>query len=65
MKNISVKLFLNQGDVFFKDIPIFGSGGHFVQQSGIICALLVEGIVVRIISVKLWSNSVSCSLDAV
>ena len=32
---------------------IFNFGGHFVQRSGTVCAILVEGIV-RNISVKLF-----------
>ena len=28
----------------FKDFSIFSPGGHFVQQSRTICAILVEGI---------------------
>ena len=28
----------------FKDFCISSSGGHFVQRSGTICALLVEGM---------------------
>ena len=31
----------------FKDIPIFSSGGHFVQWSGTICAISVGGIMVN------------------
>ena len=36
-----------------RDIPIFSSGGHFVQLKGTVCAILVEGIM-RNISVKLF-----------
>ena len=37
----------------FKFISIFSSGGHFVQQSGTVCKILVEGIM-RNISVELF-----------
>ena len=37
----------------FEDISIFSSGGHFVQRSRTVCAILVEGIM-RNISVKLY-----------
>ena len=30
--------------MLFKDISIFSSGGHFVQQSQTVCVILVEGI---------------------
>ena len=29
----------------FKDIATFSSGGHLNQQNGMICAILVEGII--------------------
>ena len=66
MRNISVKLFFNSGHWLigrsplkmfclileeFKDTSTFRSGGHFVQQSGTICAILVEGI--------MWNNHVT------
>ena len=31
-----------------KDISISSSGSHFVQQSGTVCAILVEGIMSNI-----------------
>ena len=31
--------------MLFKDISVFSSGCHFVQQSGRICAILIEGII--------------------
>ena len=37
----------------FKDISKFSSGGHYVQQSGTVCANVIEGIM-RNISVKLY-----------
>ena len=40
-------------EMLLKDISIFSSGGHFVQQSITVCAILVEGIM-RNISVKLF-----------
>ena len=40
----------------FKRFSIFSSGGHFVQQSGMICAILVEGHP-RNIPVILFQNS--------
>ena len=39
-------------EIFFKDIPIFSFGDHFVQKSRTVCAILVEGNM-RNISVKL------------
>ena len=45
--------------MLFKDISTGGSGGHFVQQSGPVCAILVEGIISKI-SVKLFSIWVGC-----
>ena len=36
-----------------KDFSIFSFGGHFVQQRGTICAILIEGIMGNI-SVKLF-----------
>ena len=35
--------------MLFKDIAIFSSGGHFVQRSRTVCAVLVEGI--------MWNSS--------
>ena len=40
-------------EMWFKDFSTFSSGGHFVQLSGTILAILVEGHV-RNISVKLF-----------
>ena len=34
----------------FKDISIFSPGGHFVQQSGMVCKILVEGIMRNFLS---------------
>ena len=39
-------------EMSFKSLSVFSSGGHFVQQSGTILAILVEGHS-RNISVKL------------
>ena len=39
--------------MLFKDISIFSSGGHFVQQKRSVCAILVEGMM-RSICVKLF-----------
>ena len=39
--------------MWFEDISIRSSGGHFDQQSGTICAMLVESIM-RNIFVKLY-----------
>ena len=48
MKNNSVKIFdfgpVVQEEMPFKDIFIWRSGGPFIQRSGTICAILVEGI---------------------
>ena len=33
---------------------MFSSGGHCVQQSGMVCALLVEGVMRNNYSVKLF-----------
>ena len=55
MKNISVNHF-ESGPVVQKKMPskdAFNSGGHFVQQSQIVSASLVEGIMGNI-SVKLY-----------
>ena len=44
--------------LLFKDISNFGFGGHFVQRSGMLCAILVEATI-RNIAVKLfwiWSD---------
>ena len=48
MRNISVKLFgirTSGSDVVIKILLIYSSNGPFVQQSGTIYAILVEGIV--------------------
>ena len=42
-------------DMSFKGFSSFSSGSHFVQQTGIISTILVEGHPVNI-SVKLFSN---------
>ena len=34
--------------MLFKDISIFSSGADFAQQSGTICAIVVEGIMENI-----------------
>ena len=39
--------------MLFKDISIFSSGGHFVQQSRSVCAILVADMM-RSICVKLF-----------
>ena len=41
--------------MLFKGFSIFSSGGHFVQQSSTILAILVKGHL-RNISVKLFCN---------
>ena len=33
--------------MLFKDISLFSSGVHFVQQSKTICAIILKGIVVK------------------
>ena len=48
-----MKLFFNLEQMSFKDVFIWSSGGPIVQQSGTICAILVEGIM-RNNSVKLF-----------
>ena len=58
MHNISVKLFRiltsgSGGDFCLKIFLIYSSGNPFVQQSNIICAILVADIM-RNISVKLF-----------
>ena len=40
-------------EMSLKGISIFTSGGHFIQQSRMICAILVEGII-RTISAKFF-----------
>ena len=40
-------------EVLFIDISLFSSGSHFVQQSKLTCAMLVEAIT-RNISMKLY-----------
>ena len=49
----SSEIILILDQMLFKDISIFSSGGHFVQQRGTICAILVE-VNTRNISVKLF-----------
>ena len=43
----------------FKIISIICSGGHFVQQSGKVCAILVEGIMKNsfVKLVYIWTGS--------
>ena len=48
----------------FKGFSIFSFGGHFVQWSGIIFIILVEGHQ-RNISVKLFGNRATCLGDVV
>ena len=45
--------------MLFKDIFIGGSGGHFVQQSGPVCAIMVEGILENIFVIFFQFGSVS------
>ena len=45
--------------MLFKDISIFSSGGHFIQQRGTICAILVEVNMRTISVVHLPGNVVS------
>ena len=50
---IQVFSYIESGIVMIsKDISIFSSGSHLVQQSGTVCAIVVEGIMSNI-SVKL------------
>ena len=48
----------------FKCFSIFSSGGHFVQCSGTILAILVEGHP-RNISVELFSQSIGLGGDVI
>ena len=50
--------------MLFKDIFIWSSGGPFVQLSGTICAILVEGIM-RNNSEKLFSIWTTGSADVI
>ena len=40
--------------MLFKDFCISSYGGHFVQQNGTICALLVEGMMYNICNLGQW-----------
>ena len=40
--------------MLFKYILIFSCGGHFIQQSRMICVILEEGIIINIC--KLWNH---------
>ena len=55
LSNISVNFFWQvvKEDMLLKDISIFNSVSHFVQQSRTIWAILVEGITSNV-SVKLY-----------
>ena len=50
--------------MLFKYISIFNSGGHLVQQSRSVCAILVEGML-RNISAKLFLQLDRLSGDVV
>ena len=40
----------------FKDtLSNFSPGSHFIQQSRTVCANMIEGVIIRNISVKLFS----------
>ena len=42
-------------EMSFKDFSIFSPGGHLVQRSGTIWAILIEGLLI-IIPVKFYQN---------